>query len=294
MAVDWVPELASKPRVSVSLPGVVLQGQAPSPAPVAGVFEELRGWWEPPPATGVVVQRAYQNGGWAEPSYHSHRALVLKGSLFGDDPLDVRDAVEAFIGGLSINELFPFVVSEGGLVRHVMARRSNKEPLVEWRGGGVASFNLQFVAPDWRRFSGDGSGPTHSSTVGLPRTEGGRVRPYTLPSTISATVVSGSVDVVNVGNAPAPVVARFDGPVPSPTVRMPDGQWMTFALDVLAGQELTVDFDAHTVRLNGVDRRGSVRGRWLEFGPGANTLIFDAASYVEAARMTVSWSDSWK
>lgn len=277
----------------VRLPGIVLQGQAAESAPVAGVFEDLTGWRNPTPSTGAITQRSYQHGGWAGPAFYEPRVLVLKGSLFGDDPLAVRDAVEAFVGGLSINEFFPLVVEEAGLVRHVMVRLE-ADPKVVWNGGEVATFDLQFGAEDWRRFAGDGSGPTHSVTVGLPFTSGGRIRPYTLPSTINATVVSGSADVVNVGSAPARVVARFDGPVSSPSVRMPDGQWMTFALDVLPGQELSVDFDARTVLLNGVSRRGVVRGHWLVFGPGLNTLIFDAGSYDEAARMTVSWSDSWK
>ena len=290
---DGIVWPATRPKFSVRLPGMLLQGQAPKPAPVAGVFSGLKGWWDPPPSTGAVAQRSYQHGGWANQAYYSPRVLVLEGSLFGNDPLLVRGAFESFIGGLSINELFPLVVEEGGLVRHAMVRLE-EDPLITWRGGGSASFNIQLIAPDYRRFSGDGSGPTYSQTVALPFTEGGRRRPYTLPKRIDATVVSGSVDVANRGNAPSPVVATFDGPVPSPTVRMPDGQSMTFALDVLPGQELSVDFDSRTVLLNGVSRRGAVRGRWLEFSPGANTLIFDAASYNEAARMTVSWSDSWK
>ena len=290
---DGIVWPAVRPRFSVRLPGMVLQGQAPGPAPVAGVFSGLKGWWDPPPSTGAVAQRSYQHGGWADRAYYPPRVLVLEGSLFGNDPLLVRDAFESFIGGLSINELFPMVVEEGGLVRHAMVRLE-EDPLITWRGGGSASFNIQLIAPDYRRFSGDGSGPTYSRTVGLPFTQGGRVRPYTLPSTINATVVSGSVDVVNAGTAPAPVTVRFDGPVSGPTVRLPDGQWVSFDLDVLPGQSLVVDLDARTVLLNGVSRRGAMRGRWLVLGPGNNTLTFDAASYDEAARMTVSWSDSWK
>ena len=56
---------------------------------------------------------------------------------------------------------------------------------------------------------------------------------------------------------------------------------------------LVVDQDARSVRLNGVSRRGAMRGEWLAPVPG-DRLVFDAGSFVEAARMTVSWSDSWK
>lgn len=286
----WPP----RPRFSVRLPGMVLQGQAAESAPVAGVFTDLKGWWDPPPSAGAVTQRAFQHGGWAGRAYYSPRVLVLSGSLFGDDPLAVRDAFEAFIGGLSINELFPLVVEEGGLVRHVMVRLE-EDPLVEWRGGEGATFNLQFVAPDWRRFAGDGSGATRSVVTGLPSSSGGLVFPASAPFLFDAVVVSGEVAVVNDGTAPAPVVVSFQGPVPNPSVQLREsGEVMTFALNVLAGQTLAVDFDRRTVRLNGVSRRGSLRGRWFELGPGLNTLKFDAAAFSPAATMTVSWSDAWK
>ena len=279
----------------VRLPGMVFNGQEldPDSRGVSGIFQELTGWWAPTSSTGSVEQRPYQHGGTRNKAHQQSRVMPLKGAFHGHDRTALREAFEEFLGNLSIDDLFPLVVQEDQLVRHAMVRMEGT-PLLKWRGGRTAEFNIQLVAEDYRRFGGDGTGPNHSLTVALPFTQGGRRRPYTLPQRIDAAVVSGTVDVVNAGTAPAPVVARFDGPVPSPTIRMPDGQWMTFALDVLPGQELSVDFDKRTVKLNGVDRGGSVRGRWLEFSPGAKTLIFDAASYNEAARMTVSWSDSWK
>lgn len=289
----WTTSAPSQSKFAVRLPGMELEGQGASAAPLSGVFSDLKGWWSPPPSTGAVTQRSFQHGGWLNQAYYSPRVLVLEGSIVGDDPLAVRDAFEAFVAGLSINELFPFVVEEGGLVRHVMARLE-EDPLIEWRGGSAAKFNLQFIAPDWRRFSGDGHAPTYSLTVGLPHTQGGRVRPYTLPSMIDATVVAGSVTVANAGNAPAPVTVRFDGPVSQPTVRSSvTGQSMTFDMDVLAGQSLVVDLDAHTALLNGVGRRNTMRGRWLIPAPN-DVLVFDSAAYNPDARMTVSWFDSWK
>lgn len=276
--------------VLVSLAGGALEGLS---AGVEWSCNTLTGWWESTGTTGQVVQRAFQSGGWADQAFSEPRTLVVGGLLRAPDRPSARVAVEGLMALLSVDQLVPFVVTEDGLTRHVMVRQEGK-PVIEWLTDTLISWNVQLVAPDWRRFAGDGSGPTRSVMVRLPSTTGGRRRPYTLPATIGASVVSGSVDVVNVGTAPARVVVSFTGPVSSPTVRMPDGQWMTFALDVLAGQVLEVDFDARTVLLNGVSRRGSVRGRWLVFGPGSNNLIFDAASYNEAARMTVSWSDSWK
>ena len=256
-------------------------------------ISSIKGWDEPTASTGQVTQRQGASGGWLDEAESAGRRLVVAGSIDSDSHSESVAMLRALWRALPVKGVTPFVVVENGAPLYAMVRQEDK-PDTDWLTDTYVTFNFQLHSKEYRRFSGDGSGPSYSQTVGLPRTQGGRVRPYVLPSRINATVVSGSVDVVNAGNAPAPVVVRFDGPVSSPAVRMPDGQWMSFALDVLPGQELTVDFDAHTVRLNGVDRRASVRGRWLVFGPGANTLIFDAASYVEAARMTVSWSDSWK
>lgn len=276
--------------VGVSLGGLDLQTRVYG---TGYTISDIDGWDEPTASTGGVTQRQGASGGWLDEAESMGRRLVVKGSIESDSHAESAAMLEALWRALPVRGTTPFVVVEGGVARYVMVRQEDK-PDTDWLTDTYVTFDFQVHSKEWRIFSGDGSGPTHSVTVGLPFTRGGRVRPYTLPSTINATVVSGSVDVVNVGSAPARVVARFDGPVSSPSVRMPDGQWMTFALDVLAGQELSVDFDARTVLLNGVSRRGVVRGRWLVFGPGLNTLIFDAGSYDEAARMTVSWSDSWK
>lgn len=296
MAETLWASMGAPPRdFTVTLPGMTLQGQGvvDNTAPVSAVFSDLKGWWDPPPSTGTVTQRAYQHGGWLNRAFYSPRVLVLEGAIFGDDPLMVRDAFEAFVGGLSINDLFPLVVNEGGLVRHVMVRME-EDPLIVWNGGEAATFNIQLIAPDHRRLSGDGTSPTYSVTVGLPFTEGGWILPVTLPATIEATVVSGSVSVRSVGSAPAPVTVTFTGPVSRPSVRSAvTGQSMLFDLDVLAGQSLVVDLDARTVLLNGVRRRNTMRGQWLEPVPN-DVLVFDSAAYNPDARMTVSWFDSWK
>lgn len=276
--------------VGVLLGGLDLQDRAGG---IGYRISQVDGWWEPTESTGALEQRSGASGGWLGEAHEMGRRLVVKGSIDSGSHAESAAMLEALWRTLPVQGVSPFVVVEDGLPRHVMARQEGK-PVSEWLTDTYVTFNFQTHSKEYRRFSGDGSGPTYSQTVGLPRTEGGRRRPYRLPSAINATVISGSVDVVNAGSAPAAVTVTFDGPVPRPTVRMPDGQWQAFDLDVLPGQSLVVDQDSQTVKLNGVSRRGTMRGNWLELSPGNNTLIFDAASYDEAARMTVSWSDSWK
>lgn len=253
----------------------------------------LDGWDEPTASTGTVTQRAGASGGDLDEAHSMGRRLVWRGSIDSGSHAESAAMLAALWRALPVAGVTPFVVDDLGAPRYVPVRQEDK-PDADWLTDTFISVNFQLQSDEWRRLAGDGLAPAHSVTVGLPYTSGGRVRPYTLPSAIDATTVSGSVQVANAGDATPAVAVLFTGPVPSPTVRMPDGQSMTFDLDVLVGQELYVDFDTHEVLLNGVSRSGSRRGSWLQFAAGNNSLIFDASSYNADARMTAQWSDSWK
>ncbi len=278
------------PDLGVRLGGLELHDR------VAGVgFKTigLTGWDEPTASTGTIIQRAGASGGYPDEAHSMGRRLVWHGSINSHSHAESLAMLAALWRALPVADTTPFVVTDLGVPRHVPVRQEDK-PDADWLTDTHISVNFQLQSDEWRRLAGDGLAPAHSITVGLPYTSGGRVLPYTLPSAIDATTVSGSVQVANAGDAKPAAAVLFTGPVPSPTVRMPDGQSMTFEVDVLPGQELYVDFDTHEVLLNGVSRSGSRRGAWLQFAPGDNTLIFDAASYNADARMTVLWSDSWK
>lgn len=254
---------------------------------------DLAGWWEPTGSTGQAEQNTGGPGAWLGEAHPMGRRLVVRGSIDSGSHAESAAMLDALWRALPVSGVTPFVVTEDGQPLHVLVRQEDK-PDTDWLTDTYVTFNFQIHSKEWRRLAGDGSAPTHSVTVGLPFTSGGRRRPYRLPSRINAAVVSGSVNLVNLGSAPPPVVVRFDGPVSRPAVRsLLTGRAQWFDLDVLPGQSLVVDQDARTVLLNGVSRRGAMRGDWLTPVPG-DSLVFDAASYDEAARMTVSWSDAWK
>lgn len=254
---------------------------------------ELEGWWEPTASTGSVVQRMGAPGGWLDEAHPSGRRLVARGSIDSDSHAESAAMLDALWRALPVDGRVPLVVVEDGVASHVMVRQEDK-PDITWVTETYVTFDFQLHSREWRRLAGDGSAPSRSVTVGLPFTVGGRRRPLVLPSRIDAVVASGSVELVNLGSATPPVVVTFAGPVSRPVVRSRlTGRSQWFDLDVLPGQELVVDQDARSVRLNGVSRRGAMRGDWLSPVPG-DSFVFDAGSFDEAARMTVSWSDAWK
>lgn len=299
--ISGLPPLAPGRHFGLAVNQLPLTGRDPDGV-LWSVKKPLTGWSGRTGSTGQAAQRAFQDGAWVDRAYSTGRTLVVPGDLRvrpdvgpgGEQHLKLVAALDQLMGHLPVDTPEPVVVDEDGLRRHVLARLDGEPSDPVWVNPWHVRYEFQLFAPDYRRLAGDGSGPSHSVTVGLPFTDGGRRRPYQLPSRIDARVVSGSVDLVNVGTAPAPVEVRFDGPVPRPSVRsLLTGRSQWFDLDVLPGQSLVVDQEARTVRLNGVDRGGSKRGDWLNPVPG-DSLVFDAASYSEAARMTVSWSDAWK
>lgn len=265
----------------------------PDDAGIYRVFDDLVGWWDPTESTGEIVQNAYQSGGWPDDAYENSRNLALKGTIFGDDRPAVRNAFEEFLGSLSVRELSPFVVIEHGLTRHVMARRQGK-PITSYKGFFKAAIDVQFAAPDYRRLSGDGSGPTHVVETGLPTQSGGLAFPAVFPATFDADVVTGVVEITNAGTAPPPVTVTIHGPSSSPIIRTDDGQQMPLDITLDVGQFLEVDLDRKTIKLNGqASRRSALRGKWINLRPD-NVLMFDAVSYNPETRFVVSWYDAWK
>ena len=299
--ISSLPPLSPGRHFGVALDGLPLTGRD-ADGVLWSVKKPLKGWSGRTGSTGKATQRAYQDGAWVDRAYSTGRTLVVSGDLRvrpdvgagGGQHLKLVAALDRLMGHLPDNDPAPFVVDEDGLRRHVMARLDGEPSDPVWVNPWFVRYGFQLFAPDYRRLSGDGTAPTYSATVGLPSTQGGWVLPVTLPAAIDATVVSGTVALANAGNAPAPVTVTFDGPVPRPSVRSAiTGDSMMFDLDVLAGQSLVVDLDARTVLLNGVRRRNAMRGQWFQPAPN-DVLVFDAAAYTPAARMTVSQFDSWK
>lgn len=290
-------------RFALTMDGLPLTGRDPDGV-LWSVKKPFTGWSGRTGTTGKATQRWQQHGAWLSEAHSTGRTLVINGDLrvrsgHGADGqaqhLKLVAALDQLMGHIPDRVAEPLVVDEDGLRRHVRARLDGDPSDPIWVNPWMVSYSFQMFAPDYRRLAGDGSGPTHVETTAMPSVSGGLAFPAAAPFIVDAAVVSGEVPVLNSGTARAPVIASVLGPVPRPSIqRRETGERIWFDLDLLAGQTLDVDFDRRTVKLNGVSRAGSRRGRWFELGPGLNTLKFDAAAYSPTATMTASWYDAWK
>jgi hypothetical protein len=265
------------------------------------VRKPLRGWWGPTGSNGEAVQRSYQDGAWLGKAYAPPRTLVVEGLLTvsaGDGPEGHRhllDSLDTLYGALPMDDVAPFVVTENGYTRHVLARLDGTPADPEWFNPWRVRYDFQLITEDHRKFSGDGTTPTHMMETGLPTQTGGLAFPASFPTRFDADIVTGIIPITNEGNARPPVTVTIHGPGAGPIIRSGDGQSMPFDITLDVGQFLVVDLDRKTVKLNGqASRRGALRGRWINLAPGSNTLMFDAASYNPGTRFSVAWYDAWK
>lgn len=282
-------------QVQVSLGGVVMYGDSPKPPAQRGcyiVFNKLLGWWDGVGSTGETIQRDFADGAWITPAFDEARTIVVEGHIWADDQPTLRDGIAWMKTQIPKSELGTFVAAEHEVTSHALVRRDG-QPRFPWSGRTNASFSIQLIAPDPRKFGGPGASPfQHQQTAFLPSTTGGLQVPLTVPFSIGATVVNGSVTVTASGDAPPPVLVRINGPAVQPIIWDELGGAMPLDISLDAGQWLDVDLDARTIKINStVNRRNLLRGPWITPRSGM-VLSLDAAVYDPLTSMTVFWTDA--
>lgn len=286
-------------EVTIRLGGQVWPGLRPytDEHGVTWAFEELEGWWDETESTGDVEQREYQHGGTASPAFLRSRVIVVKGHAWADTRARLRAGLARAQAAAPIDRLTPFVVEDDGETWHALVRR-DKRPIIDWAAGGLeASWDLQFIAPDHRKFGGDGAGYQHTAMTPLPSTTGGLEAPWTAPIFSDAVTVGGALTVTNTGTAEPAVVGTITGPALNPMLTTHDGQGQRFMLELQSGEELFLDFTRRRAELGGPggpSRRGTMEGRWITFEETGTTVDFSATSGTQDARLRLSWSDATK
>lgn len=257
---------------------------------VEWVLDDLSGWGSPA-STLAPVQRSRSHGSWSGEAWLRPRTVALTGHMQCNDPVALSLAADRLMDAVALTSV-PLQVSEAGRVRTMMVRRSD-EVLLQAVSDTAWQWSVQVTADDPRKY-----GQSVTVSTALPSTSGGLTFPLTLPFTIGATTVDGSVSIVNDGNIASPLTVRFDGPVVGPKVVHVQTQraWAATGATLGAGEFWTVDMDRRTVLAQGQSSRaGYVTERgWLELLPGANDFVFSADTYSGSALMTVTAASAWK
>jgi hypothetical protein len=246
-----------------------------------------------PKPTINVIQKPRQSGGWAGTSYLGSRHLALSGQVSAPSQDLLTDAIDRLITAASL-DLFTLTEIEGSRTRYYLARRED-EVFFIYISDKMATWSVQFVAPDSRKFATSLVGTTN-----LPSSSGGLSWPNSWPQSWSAVTNTGTVSLTNPGNAAGPVMLRIDGPVVGPQIAhtsATNNSIITFAasLTLNAGEWLDINMTTRQVLANGQSSRATFitnRG-WSSFDSGANTWSFSAQAYNSSALLTVTGTPAW-
>lgn len=252
---------------------------AAPPVPVTGVawlLTKLTGWDEPAEARTTITERPGADGSVDGPSWAGPRTVTVTGFVKVETPsqlLDARQRLAALAGGLTELE-----VVAAGQVRTARVRRTGR-PAFEAMGPAAMRFQLQFTAPDHRKY-----GPVVVHTAALPQDAangldfgagldfGGDGLDFgELPS-------AGAVIVRNPGTAPSDPVIRLVagstglvGPVEVEAL----GRRLVYAGSLAAGQVVELDAAAKSVLLDGyANRRDQLAtAQWWQVPPRSEVSV---------------------
>lgn len=263
----------------------------------AGVYWALQtlDGWDSAEVRAEFSERESDHGAWATPVYLGSRPITLTGTVTAPDRATLEDALERLRTATSLGDTTLIVYELTG-PKQATVRRSGK-PLMAYVTDRIATYSVLVTAGDPRRYSTT----LQTGTTGLPATTGGLTFPITFPITFSAVSVSGQINVVNTGSIDTRPVITITGPVVAPVVSAlyADGtvRQLTYSQDLVSGDVLTIDTDAHTVLLNGnVSRRRfmTVSGGWPTVPGGSSVnLQFQSSTYNATAMLTATWRSAW-
>jgi hypothetical protein len=256
-------------------------------------LQTLEGW-DSPEIRAEFQDREADHGSWASPVYLGSRPVTLTGTVEAPDSPSLDIALDQLYAAAALTDT-TLTVWEA-TPKQATVRRSGKV-LAQHVTDRTATWSVMVTAADPRRY-----GTTlQSGTTGLPATTGGLTFPITFPAAFSATTVSGQINAVNSGTLDTRPIITLTGPVVAPTVSAlyPDGtvRQLIYSLDLVSGDVLVVDTDAHTVILNGgVSRRRfmTVSGGWPTIPAGSSVNYqFQSSTYNATATLTATWRSAW-
>lgn len=135
-----------------------------------------------------------------------------------------------------------------------------------------------------------------SSSADAPDAPQGRAFSAAFPYNFGVPGSGGVVNVFNAGTAPAPWVARINGPCVNPTIIGPGGEQLTWESSLALGEFL--EFDAHpsreTVMVGGTSTQfGSLSdtSTWFQLPVGTSNVVLNTGD--GNGSVLLSWRSAW-
>lgn len=281
--------------VQISLDGFPLFGVDSYDCEWHVTFQDVSGLFDGVASTLETSKKSMTDGWYANLPRLQGRSITIEGYIIGRCTESCVMAWNTFKSVLNPTGM-RLTIRLGDISCQAQVLQSSSAPLVKWAGVNILKFSLGLTSLSPYLYGLE----SVSGTTRMPKTDGGMQFPYSFegidgsPSSWlwNETVVSGQVNLVNVGTAPSPVLIRIDGPVINPQVsHVGSGHVMAFDIRLGSGHYVTMNGMTHEILVDGTDpARGRVIKReWSQAEPGSNTWGFNASEYSDDALMTVSF-----
>lgn len=271
--------------------GIVLNG-GPDEYGVRWSWQAGSDPWAPGPSPREESgENAFSHGSWSATEFYGPRSQELQVTVQAPSHAALHEAHDRWRAAIGLAP-FRFTVAEPHVTRWAMLRRRGDLPWTEV-APTIAQTSATLHGDDPLIFGES----LRTVSTGFPSTTGGLEWPTSWPATWDADVESGLLRLVNAGSMPAEVVWRIDGPVSQPRVTDTlSGQWFRLAMDLAAGEFVTVNTRTGEVLQSGqpgASRRTLWAGSWLRLPPGARSFEFSATAGHPSATLTASYYDTW-
>lgn len=263
-------------------------------------FQDVSGLFDGVASTLQTSEKVMTDGWYANLPRLKGRTISVEGHILGRCTESCVMAWNAFKNVLNSKGM-KLVARLGNIDRQVQVLQSSSAPLVKLAGVNMLRFSFGLTALSPYLYGLD---PVSGSTY-LPSQEGGMTFPYHFGGNDASSslwqwnesVVSGTVRLSNVGNAPSPVMIRIAGPVVNPQVlHVGSGHVIAFNVSLGNGHYATINGTTHEILIDGTDPAGGrvVRREWGQAEAGSNVWAFSADEYSKAARMHVTFYPAYR
>jgi hypothetical protein len=252
----------------------------------------------PDMATGDV-QRPRDHGLLAGLDYLAGRSVVLNMVAWAGPGFTLAQVIDQLKAAFSpqVSTVSPLQFCRPGqTTRQILCRARKFTGGVQGgRTGGVWTGAVQLDAEDPRIYDA----VQQSQLVTLPTPSSGMTFPATFPLTFGGTTGGGGqISANNAGDFATRPVAVIAGPCVNPRIEnVTTGQSISLNITLGPSDTLTIDFDAHTVFLNGTGSRYAAvipGSTFFELPPGTSLVeFFSQDASPTGATLTLTWSSAW-
>lgn len=241
--------------------------------------------------------KAAQDGQNDYGQYLAERLITLKGTILAENSIQRdlarQDLLDAFIKDGIYRWLKWHVTVEPP--KQILCKVFSKKIEEEYeRDPYFRDFTINLIAVDPRIYSQE----EVTVTIYIPTSEGGRTYPKSYPKTYGGARVGGSSNCANSGNYGTFPLVKMYGPLVNPQIKniTDDNKFIKVDMVVNTGDYLEIDFDKHTIMLNGTASRYNYLASGSQFFSllsGNNNIEFKDNGGDTSAYCKIIYRSAW-